>query len=289
MQFDDLAALKRAGPDALGKGPVALIFAEDGVALNETIRHHLEIGFARVVLFAPPGLEPPTGDARVLTVRYPTTESDAVPNAVNSVIDTAFDGTWLYYGYNAEFLFFPYCDSRNVGEMLAFHAEERRAAMVAFVVDLYASELTEASNGVSLESAYLDGAGYYALARKDPADDWKPKDRQLDFFGGLRWRFEQHVPYEERRIDRVGLFRARPGLRLLEDDRLNDEEMNTYACPWHNNLTAAVCSFRAAKSLRTNPGSRAEIDGFMWSKSVQFEWSPQQLMDLGLMESGQWF
>ncbi len=54
-------------------------------------------------------------------------------------------------------------------------------------------------------------------------------------------------------------------------------------------LTAAVCSFRTAKALRTNPGSRHAIQTFRWPNSVKFDWHSQQLMDLGLMEPGQWF
>ena len=47
---------------------------------------------------------------------------------------------------------------------------------------------------------------------KDPANHNHPKERQLDFFGGLRWRFEEHVPPARRRIDRIALFKAKPGL-----------------------------------------------------------------------------
>jgi hypothetical protein len=136
---------------------------------------------------------------------------------------------------------------------------------------------------------HFDGAGYYSLTRRDEAADWAPLDRQVDLFGGLRWRFEEHVPWTRRRIDRISLFRAKPGLRMLPDFTLSDAEMNTCNSPWHNNLTAAVCSFRTAKALRTNPGSRAAIQQFMWRNSVKFEWNSQQLMNLGLMEPGQWF
>ncbi|NBO21474.1 MAG: hypothetical protein EBU97_06040, partial [Rhodobacteraceae bacterium] len=76
---------------------------------------------------------------------------------------------------------------------------------------------------------------------------------------------------------------------IRPDFTTSDEEYNTYACPWHNNLTAAVCSFRTAKALRTNPGSRHAVTDFLWHNSVRFSWSSQQLMDLGLMEPGQWF
>ena len=79
------------------------------------------------------------------------------------------------------------------------------------------------------------------------------------------------------------------GLRLLPDYTLNDAEMNTYACAWHHNLTAAVCSFRAAKALCTNPGSRHAVQSFRWRYSEQFTWSDHQLMTLGFIEPGQWF
>jgi hypothetical protein len=207
---------------------------------------------------------------------------------VNQVIDRV-SGAWIHYCYNTEFLFFPFCETRRVRELLTFHAEERREAMLTYVIDLYAGDLAASPNAVNLADAWLDRSGYYALARKDPARNWEAKDRQMDFFGGLRWRFEEHVPWTRRRIDRISLFRARPGLRLAADFTLNDEEMNTYACPWHHNLTAAVCSFRTAKALRTNPGSRHAIQTFSWRNSVPFKWHSQQLMDLGLMEPGQWF
>lgn len=289
MAAVEIDAILRDGQTAIGPGPVALIFAEDGVAIAETITHHLTLGFERVILFAPPDMPLPELPQGTVTVAFDPGPYAAVSEAVSKVTAAAPEGTWIYYAYNAEFLFFPFCDSRSVGEMLAFHAEERRNAMVTFVVDLYPADLAAAESGVSFADAQLDGAGYYALARKDPENDWQPKERQLDFFGGLRWRFEQHVPHEERRIDRVSLFRAASGLKLLPDHRLNDEEANTYACPWHNNLTAAICSYRASKALQLNPGSRAAVTDMRWAQSVPFDWSPEQLMQLGLMEPGQWF
>jgi len=80
-----------------------------------------------------------------------------------------------------------------------------------------------------------------------------------------------------------------PGLRLRADHRFSDEEYNTYACPWHNNLTAAIASFRTAKALKRNPGSTFDIHTFRWHNSTPFEWTSTQLLDMGLMEPGQWF
>ncbi len=213
---------------------------------------------------------------------------ETVISAINRVIGATPDGTWLYYCYNAEYLFFPFCETRSVGEMLAFHAEERRDAMLTYVIDLYADDLTQHPNAVSLDSALLDRSGYYAQSR-DGLEDGNVRERQLNFFGGLRWRFEEHVPYTSRKIDRISLFRAKSGLHLQSDHTFNDQEYNTYACPWHHNLTAAICSFRTAKALKRNPGSSFEIETFLWHNSTPFEWNSRQLLDLGLMEPGQWF
>ena len=39
--------------------------------------------------------------------------------------------------------------------------------MLTYVVDLYAGDLNEDPTGVNVDDAYLDRAGYYALARLD--------------------------------------------------------------------------------------------------------------------------
>ena len=92
-----------------------------------------------------------------------------------------------------------------------------------------------------------------------------------------------------RKIDRIALFRAQKDLRILPNNTFNIEEHNTYACPWHHNMTAVIASFRVAKALKFNPGSTFDIHSFKWYNSVPFAWKSQQLMDLGLMEPGQWF
>ena len=277
--------------DALTRGPIAVILDEDGVELTSTLAHHLQAGFARLLVLSPdplaPHVLPPDPKGRITPLIFDTRRPAAHVEAVNAVIRRVPPETWLYYGFNAEYLFFPFSETRSIGEMLAFQAEERRTAMLTYVVDLYAPDLTRFPDAVSRDEAMFDRTGYYALARPDR--NGNPRERQLDFFGGLRWRFEEHVPPDRRRIDRIALFRARAGLQLLADHRLSDEEMNTYACPWHNNLTAAVASFRVAKALVRNPGSRFHIGNFVWRGSQPFRWNSHQLMELGLMEPGQWF
>ena len=266
-----------------------MVFAEDRVEVDTTLRHHLAAGFAHVALLAPDAIIVPAElEAKIHRVSLDVHAEDALITAVNAVIAAA-PGIWLYYCYNAEYLFHPFCETRNIREMLAFQTEERRDALLSYVVDLYANDLNIYPNAVSLEHAHLDKSGYYALGRPDAANHNHPKERQLDFFGGLRWRFEEHIPVPRRKIDRIALFRTKPGLILRPDFTLNDEEYNTYACPWHHNITTAIASFRTAKALRSNAGSMFDIQDFRWHNSTPFEWHSQQLMDLGLMEPGQWF
>jgi hypothetical protein len=195
---------------------------------------------------------------------------------------------WLYYCYNAEYLFYPFCETRTMGEMIAFNVEERRSTIMTYVVDLYANDLEKFPNAVSLDHAHMDRSGYYALARMKPGTEW-PEERQLDFFGGLRWRFEEHISEASRKIDRVGLFKSSKELVLRGNHTFNEPEYNTYSCEWHHNLSAAIMSFRTAKALQRNQGSAFDIQSFQWHNSAPFEWHSRQLLDLGLMEPGQWF
>ncbi|WP_299547225.1 hypothetical protein [uncultured Tateyamaria sp.] len=288
MQFDSLSSFLKNKEAVPQKGPVAIVIAEDDVEVDTTLRHHQQAGFKQVIAFMPKRFDLARDLAEtIIRVDFDTSAPDALATSVNGIIGAVPPGTWMYYCYNAEFLFHPFCETRSVGEMLTFHTEERRDAMLTYVVDLYADDLWSSPNAVSLDRAHLDRSGYYALARQ--GENGHPKERQLNFYGGLRWRFEEHVPETRRKIDRISLFKTKPGLALRNDHTFNDEEYNTYACEWHHNLTAAICSFRTAKALKLNPGSTYDIDTFKWHNSAPFEWHSRQLLDLGLMEPGQWF
>ena len=287
MRFSGLKEAVRDKAVTSANGPVAAIIAEDDVEVEATITLHAERGFRTILLFAPDELAlSAEAEKQVLRVAYPTMADGATFDIVNALVRALPEKTWLYYCYNAEFLFYPFSETRTVGELLAFHTEERRFAMLTYVVDVYAGDLDAADNAVSLNDAHLDRSGYYALARNGGDG---PKERQLDFHGGLRWRFEEHIDWHRRKIDRIALVRTQPGITLRPDHTWSDEELNTFACPWHHNLTAAIVSFRTAKALRVNPASRYEINSFRWHNSVPFEWQSEQLLNLGLMEPGQWF
>ena len=181
MKYTSLEAFLSQSKPALAKGPLAIVFAEDEIELDTTLRHHLNAGFAEVVLLSPDIFDLPAEvEEKIHRIRYDVHAEQALLSAVNRLIEAA-PGIWMYYCYNAEYLFFPFCETRNIREMISFQIEERREAFLAYVVDLYADDLSEAPNAVSLERACLDKSGYYALARPDPANHNHPKERQLDF------------------------------------------------------------------------------------------------------------
>lgn len=291
MEFASFEKFRSSERGSFGKGPIAMLIAEDQVALAESLAHLRKLGFRSIFIVAPAGMTLPTppedSPVKHHVIRHPTRQPDTVTTLVSTLIDKT-PGQWLHYCFNGEFLFFPFCEHRTVGDVTAFVMEERRYAILTFVIDLYAGDLDAHPNGVSLEAPLMDGSGYYASRRWDEEAS-EHVERQMDFFGGLRWRFEEHVAWTKRKIDRVGLFQAKPGLTLRADHTLSDEEMNTYQCEWHHSMTASICSFRVAKALRTNPGSRNEVVDFRWHRSEPFKWSSLQLMELGLMEPGQWF
>ncbi|RLJ51582.1 hypothetical protein BCF46_1796 [Litoreibacter meonggei] len=286
MRHSSLSAFLSVAPTQLSpKGPFALVFIEDDAEVESTIAHVQKMGFRDVLAFAAGDLLPNDREGLHL-IETNVHELDAFATITTEVIKL-FPDVWMHYCFNAEYMFFPFCETRNVRELIAFNIEERRHTVMTYVVDLYSKDLGKHPNAVSLEQAYLDKSGYYALARF--TEDGKPLERQLDFFGGLRWRFEEHIPWARRRIDRVGLFHAVKGLQLRGDHTFNLEEYNTYCCPWHHNISATICSFRTAKALVSNPGSMYAIPHFWWKNSAKFEWNSNQLLELGLMEPGQWF
>ncbi|MFT5005598.1 MAG: hypothetical protein ACI8YI_001211 [Paracoccaceae bacterium] len=285
MLYPDLPSFLAQGAGKLSAGPVGVLLMEDLSETNSTIRHHIGLGLSNIIVLGTDALKiSPELRGKIHHVVYDLGVDDAMQDAINPLI-AALPDRWFYYGYNTEYLFYPFCETRSIGEVTKFATEERRSSILTYVIDLYAEDLENHPNGVSLPAAHLDKSGYYAQARwRDGAD----LERQLEMFGGLRWRFEEHVDWQKRKIDRIGLFRAQKGLELRGNNTFNMEEYNTYACPWHHNLTAAICSFRAAKFLKTNPGSSEAIDAFTWHNSEKFAWHSRQLLDIGLMEPGQW-
>ena len=86
----------------------------------------------------------------------------------------------------------PVARSEDLPAEVAFNTEERRKTIPMTVVDLYAGHLGQSPDGVDVTNTYLDRLGYYTETRRD--GEQAPLPQQFNFYGGLRWRFEEHVP-----------------------------------------------------------------------------------------------
>lgn len=265
---------------SLKPGPVALVRSEDDIDLAPSVEHCFRLGFPNVFVIGKAAC------TRVAEAGFLEVDLDTAFSAVINALMETLAGRWIYHGYNAEYLMFPFSEDRSVLDALQFVEEERRTSVFCTTVDLYPELPEQSDDSFDLENAYFDTAGYYSLDRYEGPTKL---ERQFDIFGGLKWRFSEHVQWERQRIDRIALFKAQTGLEMNDKGLFNIDEMNTMTCPWHHNLTACVASFRVAKSLMNNPGSRLEIEAFRWSQSEKFSWSSTQLMEHGFMEPGQWF
>lgn len=263
-------------------GPVAVLIASDPAALEETIAYHRDLGFANIVVA---GHGAATFED---TQALPMQPDEGWIAALNRQLP-ALEDRWIFVAHAGEYLYFPFCESRTIADLTGFLTDERREALFLVSVDLY-PETVDADPvqwlGHGRKAAFFDRLGHYALDRFDGPE---PLERQPQVHGGLRWRFAEHVPWERQHLDRLALFRARAGRTITADGRLSDAEANTIDSPWHQSPTGAVLSWRAARSLLRNPGSRAAITRFIWPGSERCAWSSTQLTELGFMSPGQWF
>ncbi|MEO9683244.1 MAG: hypothetical protein ABJF76_06140, partial [Tateyamaria sp.] len=106
MQYDNLSSFTNSRQAVPQKGPVALVLVEDDVEVATTLRHNQQAGFQHIIACMPPQFELPRDLVEVVTrIDYDMNAPDAMQQAVNQVIAAVPAGTWMYYCYNAEFLF----------------------------------------------------------------------------------------------------------------------------------------------------------------------------------------
>ncbi len=140
MRYGSIEAFLSEGQPALSKGPVAVIFAEDAIEVDTTLRHHLAAGFVEVLLLAHPDLALSSPEvAAVHRIDHDVYAEGALPDAMNLLIAAApASGSTTA---STRIPVPPFCETRNIREMIAFHAEERRDAVLSYVIDLYADDL----------------------------------------------------------------------------------------------------------------------------------------------------
>jgi len=273
-QFVD-AASKVLGADSVS----ALILDEDGIGLKDTVAHLQNLGFRQIVI-AHSGED----HAQINGSKCVSLPKGPRHDALTALI-RKLSGTWLHLCFNGEFLAYPFAETRSIQDFCGFLQDERRRAAHVTVVDHYAMDLSKSDYGYARDAGF-DRGGYYARHSETSTDPIEPI---VEIYGGLRWRYEEEFPEDRRTCTRAALFRCQSDLELTPALKFTDAHMNTLQCPWHHSPTAALRSFRAAKYLMINPGSRSKIASFAWAQTTAADGTAQQLMDLGFMEPGQWF
>jgi hypothetical protein len=267
----------------LNAGPIAIVYVEDDFALTATFEHLRKRGFPNIIA---------VGDVETITANSSNHVTLCLSNVsqttltaqqcINILIPSLAD-RWVYRCYNAEFLIFPYCEGRTISDLTSFADEEQRNSIFSTSIDVYSDSKNTSPLEYLPQKTYLDAGGYFSMAHQE---NGVSLDRQIDVYGGLRWRFSEHFSNEERNINQSSVFKVHSELELHTASRFNDAEYNTISCPWHNNVTICTVSYRAYKKLRQE---RPDITDFNWFHTQELDWSSKQLMELGFMEPGQWF
>ncbi|MEL6233943.1 MAG: hypothetical protein AAFR46_06010 [Pseudomonadota bacterium] len=268
--------------DRLPPGPIAVVLAEDGCELDSTLARCRTLGFAAILLLRDPVCAQPAQERLVQVDALVRDRAHAA--TLLTRLHRPLAGRWIMPIFNAEYLFYPYCETRSVRDLVSFMEEERRRSVFGITVDLYAEDLEAAPDGVSRDAAGFDALGYFAFDQNDP-----PLPVRSRLYGGVRWRFSHLIPQHGQLLNRPALYIAEAGLAIDAALALSDPDLNAPSCPWHRNPTAAILSFRVARAVSMGPSSADGLDGFVWEGTRRCAWQSSQLVDLGFMEQGQWF
>ena len=269
--------------DRTALGPVAVCLVEDGFLVTETLERLAVLGFGSIVLANSSGLPVESPLDRVFCLELENAATVTLPGLVNRLMP-ALAGQWVHACYNAEFLFYPDCETRQIAEATAFAADELRVSISGQTIDLYWKG--NHPSGLTAGETWFDPVGYFGLELDEGS---LSSDRFVDIRGGMRWRLSEHIPADRQGLGRTCMFRAGPGVEMQADQKFRPISYNAYSCPHHGNLTMAVASFRAAKALSRNPGTAHIGRQLAWEQSARFDFASEQLLKLGFMEPGQWF
>ncbi len=285
MNISSFNAFASALTKARTGSALAIVVAEDKFGLNETLEHLARLGFSTIgVLSSDETLLDETAMRDSSIIAAFVRDQPQMFDLLNKLMPALAD-RWIHYCYNAEFLFFPFCENRSISDAVAFSNDEQRRSVSGYTIDLYRPEIDLKGTPLLEPATYFDAAGYYGVSPEQPAGE-APR---AEIFGGLRWRYSEHAPPGRKNIDRTCIFKSSADLRLDHEMIFNQPDYNSISCKWHQNMTMAVASFRAAKALSLNPSSRGKISTLMWELSRQFDWTSDQLLRGGFIEPGQWF
>lgn len=276
MHYPTAKAFARAAP-MLPSGPVGILLCESAVHADHSAQALAAQGAASIIAVgASQGITLP--DTPVIRIdEAPDMQSD---REILNTLFRALTDRWVVWLWNGEFLLFPFCETRSLPDLTQFLADERRKSLFCYALDLYARTMPPPSDPPQKAGLYFDRVGYHAF----------PKDgEQLRIYGGLGWRFEEICPPPMQQIGRTALLKVAADTALDRERLFGQSELDSVACPWHHNPTAAVMSLRRTQRILAHPAFDKVADRLIWHGTTTFEWHSHQLLDLGMIEPGQWF
>lgn len=277
MDHPTIAHFAKAKP-RLPNGVVTVLLCESALHLRATADHAVRHGTTAIVAIGTASVA--LGDPGVPVIRIGEDPGDRNAPALISAAMEALEGRWVLWLWNGEFFHFPFCETRALGDLTEFLESERRKLIYTYTLDLYADPMPGAESAPQNVPMHFDRIGYYAFPEQD---------QTLRVYGSLCWRFEEIAPKWMRQIGRASLVKAERDMRLGPDLHFDDPAFASVSCPWHRSPTAAMMSLRSARRITSHPDFAMRRDSLIWHGSVPFEWTSRQLLDLGMIEPGQWF
>lgn len=276
MNFESVDAFTRRSPE-LAPGILGIVFCDPRENTAATLEHLERLGIATAIVIGDPGVAIDATIPVVEIAEQPTTAG--VPAMLNMLIDM-LDDCWLLWQWAGEFFLFPYFETRRLADFTTFLTDERRRMAYTYTLDAYAEDLPGAEEDPRDSALCFDRIGYYGFIRGE---------QQLSVYGGPGWRFDECCTPRLKQLGRTALLRAKSGIYMGRDGQFEAPEFSSVSCPWHNNPTAAMISLRHTRSIMAHPAFPPLASSLVWAGSETLEWTSGQLLDLGLIEPGQWF
>ncbi len=275
MQFQTVREFARARTK-LPMAMTAVVLCDSPRHAQNSISHLIAQGAAAVVTIGDCGPIDTDGRPHVRIAQNPEPRAH---KALTEVLK-ALTGRWVTWLWAGEFLFYPFAESRNLAELTGFLTDERRKMLYCYALDLYAAQMPRGDQDPKDCGLHFDRIGY---------QPFPIADKGLNLHGGLGWRFEELSPAEMHQIGRSTLIKVEEGMTLDRFWRFGHPDFDSVSCPWHNSPTGAVMSLRRSYRITAHPGFADVASDLMWQGSVPFDWSSRQLLELGMIEPGQWF
>ena len=275
MEFETARDFASARPTLPG-GPVAIVLCDSPRQAANTVSRLAGQGVGALIVVGESG---PLDSGVVPVVQIAENPGRHAYRLVNTLLG-ALAGRWVVWLWAGEFLFYPFSETRSLPELTDFLRDERRKVLFSYALDLYAIDMPGPHQPPWDIALHFDAIGYQPFPQPDQG---------LNLYGGLSWRFEELVTDQMHQLGRSALVQVGGNLALDRNWRFDDPEYDSVSCPWHHSPTGAVMSLRRTWRIMAHPGFTDVAGDLIWQGSTPFEWTSQQLLELGIIEPGQWF